>query len=122
MVHVDETAAKALAALGHDVRLHIFRLLVKSGDTGLNVGDIGYHLGVPPSTLAHHLSMLVDAQLVEQQRNGRQIINRANYQNITALVSFLTDECCHGVDIVHVSNNDESKTHPQDLSAQGAQE
>ncbi|WP_162631189.1 ArsR/SmtB family transcription factor, partial [Meridianimarinicoccus zhengii] len=58
--------ARALAALGHDARLSIFRLLVKAGDDGLRVGDIGAHLGLAPSTLAHHLSALVEAGLVLQ--------------------------------------------------------
>ncbi len=53
--------ARSLAALGHDARLAIFRLLVKAGDAGLNVGQIGGHLGIAPSTLAHHLGTLVDA-------------------------------------------------------------
>jgi len=56
--------ARALAALGHDARLSIFRLLVKAGDEGLRVSDLGNHLGLAPSTLAHHLSSLVDAGLV----------------------------------------------------------
>ncbi|WP_162630910.1 ArsR/SmtB family transcription factor, partial [Meridianimarinicoccus zhengii] len=58
--------ARALAALGHDARLSIFRLLVKAGDDGLRVGDIGAHVGLAPSTLAHHLSALVEAGLVLQ--------------------------------------------------------
>lgn len=53
--------ARALAALGHDARLSIFRLLVKAGADGMRVSDIGQHLGLAPSTLAHHLSTLVDA-------------------------------------------------------------
>ncbi|KPQ21839.1 MAG: transcriptional regulator, ArsR family, partial [Rhodobacteraceae bacterium HLUCCA24] len=68
--------ARALAALGHDARLSIFRLLVKAGDDGLRVGDIGAHLGLAPSTLAHHLSTLVDAGLVLQDKQGREVFNR----------------------------------------------
>ncbi|MCC0024012.1 MAG: helix-turn-helix transcriptional regulator [Hyphomicrobiaceae bacterium] len=102
----DDNAVKALSALGHDVRLHLFRLLVRAGDGGLNVGQIGTHLGVPPSTLAHHLSALVDAGLVRQERQGRQIVNRADYGRIDALVGFLTDECCCGVAIDPAADND----------------
>ena len=58
--------ARALAALGHDARLSIFRLLVKAGEGGLRVSDIGEHLGLAPSTLAHHLSSLVESGLVMQ--------------------------------------------------------
>ena len=60
--------ARALAALGHDARLSIFRLLVNAGDEGLRVSDIGEHLGLALSTLAHQLSTLVDAGLVLQDK------------------------------------------------------
>ncbi|HEX9859051.1 MAG TPA: helix-turn-helix domain-containing protein, partial [Paracoccaceae bacterium] len=60
--------SRALAALGHDARLAIFRLLVKAGPDGLIVGEIGAHLGLAPSTLAHHLAGLVAAGLVAQER------------------------------------------------------
>jgi DNA-binding transcriptional ArsR family regulator len=89
--------ARALAALGHEKRLAIYRLLVKAGDQGLNVGEIGRHLGAPPSTLAHHLSGLVDAGLVIQERHGREVISRADYDAMRRTVGFLTAECCTGV-------------------------
>jgi ArsR family transcriptional regulator, arsenate/arsenite/antimonite-responsive transcriptional repressor len=89
--------ARALAALGHDARLSIFRLLVRAGDEGLRVGDIGDHLGLAPSTLAHHLSTLVDAGLVRQDRQGREVFNRVDFPAMHALVGFLTSECCAGV-------------------------
>ncbi|MDH3264894.1 MAG: metalloregulator ArsR/SmtB family transcription factor [Paracoccaceae bacterium] len=89
--------ARALAALGHDTRLSIFRLLVRAGHDGLNVGEIGQHLGMPPSTLAHHLGALVAAGLVAQERQGRQIVNRADYEAMNRTLSFLTSECCCGV-------------------------
>lgn len=89
--------ARALAALGHDARLSIFRLLVKAGDEGLRVSDIGEHLGLASSTLAHHLSTLVDAGLVLQDKHGREVFNRIDFPAIHALVGFLTSECCAGV-------------------------
>jgi len=91
--------ARALAALGHDARLSIFRLLVKAGDDGLRVSDIGEHLGLAPSTLAHHLSTLVDAGLVLQDKQGREVFNRVDFPAMHRLVGFLTSECCAGVTI-----------------------
>lgn len=96
--------ARALAALGHDARLSIFRVLVKAGDAGLRVSDIGHHLGLAPSTLAHHLSTLVDAGLVVQDKQGREVFNRVDYTAMRALVGFLTSECCCGV-ILHPSQD-----------------
>lgn len=89
--------ARALAALGHDARLSIFRLLVKAGNDGLRVSDIGEHLGLAPSTLAHHLSTLVDAGLVRQEKQGREVFNRVDFPEMHRLVGFLTSECCAGV-------------------------
>lgn len=89
--------ARSLAALGHEARLAIYRLLVRAGDEGLNVGEIGAHLRLPASTLAHHLTSLVDAGLVIQERRGREVINRADYDAMRRTVSFLTAECCAGV-------------------------
>ena len=89
--------APCFAALGHDARLAIYRLLVCAGDEGLIVGEIGAHLQMPASTLAHHLSSLADAGLIRQERQGREVVNRANYDAMKDLVAFLTDECCAGV-------------------------
>lgn len=95
---IDETsAARSLSALGHEARLRIFRLLVRAGADGLNVGEIASHVALPASTLAHHLSTLVQAGLVVQERQGREIFNRADFAATAALVAFLTDECCVGV-------------------------
>jgi DNA-binding transcriptional ArsR family regulator len=93
------STARALAALGHDARLSIFRLLVTAGEDGLRVGDIGAHLGLAPSTLAHHLSTLVDAGLVLQDRRGREVFNRVDYPAMRRVLGFLTSECCAGVTI-----------------------
>lgn len=103
---MDETArtARALAALGHDVRLRLFRLLVQAGEEGLTVGAIGAHLGLPASTLSHHLSALVDADLVVQERQGRKVMNRARYATMNAALAFLTRNCCEGVALVETQN------------------
>ena len=94
---ITSPTARALAALGHDARLSIFRLLVKAGDDGLRVSDVGEHLGLAPSTLAHHLSTLVDAGLVVQEKQGREVFNRVDYPAMHKVLDFLTSECCSGV-------------------------
>ena len=89
--------ARALAALGHDARLAIFRLLVKFGPDGLRVGEISQHMDMPPSTLAHHLSTLVEANLILQEKIGREVFNKADFAAATRLAEFITSECCQGV-------------------------
>ena len=95
--------ASCFAALGHQSRLDIYRLLIKTGDAGLNIGEIAAHLDVPLSTLAHHLGALTQAGLVIQDKEGRQTRNRADYNVMTRLIGFLGDECCAGVPRVKVS-------------------
>lgn len=91
--------ARALAALGHDARLAIFRLLVRAGEEGLPVGEIGERLGLAPSTLAHHLRALVEAGLVAQERRGREVRSRVDFQAMRRTLAFLTAECCTGVSL-----------------------
>jgi DNA-binding transcriptional ArsR family regulator len=93
----EQRAADGLAALGNRTRLRLYRLLVRAGDDGLNVGDLQRLLKVPPSTLAHHLATLARAGLVRQERRGREVISRADYPAMRALVGYLTEQCCTGV-------------------------
>ena len=89
--------ARALAALGHDARLGVFRLLVKAGEPGLTVGEIGGHMELAPSTMAHHLRALVEAGLVIQEKRGREVLNRVDYKEMRRVLDFLASECCEGV-------------------------
>ena len=93
----DRSAAASLAALGHEARLKLFRLLVKAGPDGLIVGEIVRHLGLAPSTLSHHLGALVAAGLVTQERRGRETVNRADFAAMRALLAYVESECCTGV-------------------------
>lgn len=89
-----ETAARQLEALGNPTRLRIYRTLVRAGHTGLAVGQVQDRVGLPASTLSHHLKRLVDQGLVRQERAGTSLICHAEYPAMTALIGFLADECC----------------------------
>ncbi|SLN12013.1 ArsR/SmtB family transcription factor [Oceanibacterium hippocampi] len=93
-----DDAAKCLEAIGSPARLEIFRLLVKAGPDGLKVGDIQRTLDIPASTLSHHLRKLVQEGLVAQTREATTLYCSAEFERMNDLVSFLTDECCIGVD------------------------
>lgn len=86
--------AKCLEKLGNPRRLEIFRQLVRAGPEGLPVGRIQDQLGVPASTLSHHLFHLVSVDLVRQEREGRVLRCRANFELMDAVVASLTAECC----------------------------
>jgi ArsR family transcriptional regulator, arsenate/arsenite/antimonite-responsive transcriptional repressor len=95
----ERKAADSLAALGNPTRLRLYRLLVRAGAAGLNVGDLQRLLEVPASTLAHHLATLARAGLVTQERRGREVVSRADYPAMRALVGYLTEQCCTGVNL-----------------------
>ncbi len=89
-----QTVSKRLEALGNPTRLAIYRALVRAGDSGLPVGALQERLGIPGSTLSHHLRTLVGVSLVTQERQGTTLICRANYPVMNGLVAYLSKECC----------------------------
>jgi DNA-binding transcriptional ArsR family regulator len=89
-----ETAALQLEALGNPTRLMIYRTLVRAGHAGLAVGQVQDRVGLPASTLSHHLRKLIDQGLVRQERAGTSLICHAEYPAMSALLGYLADECC----------------------------
>ena len=90
----DDKAAAMLAALGSAVRLRIFRMVLRAGGEGVSVSSLQRSLEIPASTLNHHLAALVGADLIAQQRVGRELLCRAEYADIRGLSAFLLQECC----------------------------
>jgi DNA-binding transcriptional ArsR family regulator len=91
-----KVAVAALAALAHEGRLSVYRMLVQAGADGIPAGHIARRLGVPPNTLSANLNVLSNAGLVSSQRAGRSIIYTAAYERIAALLGFLIEDCCQG--------------------------
>lgn len=89
-------AVDALGALAHETRLSVFRALVIAGPDGMIAGAIAEHLGVPPSTMSHHLATLERAGLVQSERESRLIHYRADYAAMRRLLTFLMQDCCRG--------------------------
>lgn len=92
-----EQVARCLSELGNTVRLEIFRLLVRAGEPGMTIGEIRSAIGIPASTLGFHLRGLVEAGLVAQERHGREVRCRADYERVRATLAFVMEECCNGV-------------------------
>ncbi|MBV6488924.1 MAG: hypothetical protein GHHEDOFH_02900 [Pseudorhodoplanes sp.] len=92
----EQRAADALAALGNRTRLRLFKVLVRAGRDGINIGGIQRILGTPATTLAHHLGTLAQAGLVEQERQGREVICRANFKAVNEVLEYVKAECCTG--------------------------
>ena len=112
-----KTAIGALGALAQETRLAIFRLLVRVGPEGLSAGAIGTQLTLAAPTLSFHLAQLRFAGLIEFRRRGRSLIYAAEFGTMTALIAYLTENCCEGAGTACASSSCEprpktrSKTH-----------
>lgn len=93
---IEEAVILSLAALAHEHRLRVFRALVVAGDEGLTPGVMVEQLGIAATKLSFHLKELVNAGLVTQQRDGRNLIYRAAYGHMNGLLTYLTENCCQG--------------------------
>jgi len=91
-----KVAVRALAALAQDSRLQVYRMLVQAGPEGVAASALAERLGIPANTLSFHLKTLSHADLVHSRHEGRFIYYSANYQRMTGLLEFLTDNCCGG--------------------------
>lgn len=81
-------------ALGQPGRLEIFRLLVRAGPQGLCVDNIKRRVGMPGSTLSHHLDTLTRSGLLSARRSGRFIYYAVDWDRTARLIRFLTEDCC----------------------------
>jgi DNA-binding transcriptional ArsR family regulator len=90
------TALAAMKALGQEHRLAAFRALVEAGFDGLSVGELRDRIDIPPATLTAHLNILRGAGLVLDQRQGRVIRVRADFERMNGLIAYLTENCCSG--------------------------
>jgi len=92
----ENDVVRSLAALAHPVRLQVFRALVVTGQAGLTPGAMAEGLGMPQNTLSFHLKELTNVGLVTQERVSRNIVYRAAYERMNALLGYLTENCCQG--------------------------
>lgn len=89
-------ALAAFAALSQPTRLDVFRLLIRAGDRGMAAGDIAARLDVRQNTLSANLSVLVQAGLIRNRREGRSIIYFADMDGMRGLLAFVLEDCCGG--------------------------
>jgi DNA-binding transcriptional ArsR family regulator len=86
--------AEQLSALGHPIRLTILRFVVQAGDAGVAAGDIQGHVGLPASTLSHHLKRLLEAELLTSRVEGTYHYYAVAYGALRALTDYLWEDCC----------------------------
>lgn len=90
------TAVHIFESLASNVRLGVFRLLVRQGAQGLVAGEIAAALNLPATNLSFHLKALTQSGLLVVEQEGRYQRYRANMALMGELIGFLTDECCEG--------------------------
>jgi len=88
--------ADAFAALANDLRLSVFRLLVRVAPEGMPAGQIADRLDVPASTLSTHLAQLERAGLLKSWREQQRILYAVDTDGTRNLVGFLVNDCCGG--------------------------
>ncbi len=89
-------ALSAFSALSQPTRLDVFRLLIGAGDDGLLAGEIGDQLNVRQNTMSANLSVLLNAGLVRNRREGRAIRYFVDFDTLRGLLAFLMQDCCGG--------------------------
>jgi ArsR family transcriptional regulator len=86
--------ADMFSAMGTEPRLRIMQLLLSAHPDGLVVGEIQSELGIPNSTLSHHLEKLKNEDLVRVRRDSTFLWYTANTEVLQDLLGFLYAECC----------------------------
>jgi ArsR family transcriptional regulator len=86
----------SLAALAHQHRLRIFRLLVKQGPSGMSAGEIADRIGIGATNTSFHLKELDRAGLLRATRQGRFILYAIDVDGMRKLLTYLTEDCCQG--------------------------
>ena len=89
-------AVATFSALSQQTRLEVFRLLIKAGANGLLAGELGERLDVKQNTMSANLTVLLNAGLVRNEREGRSIRYYADFDAVRGLLAFLMEECCGG--------------------------
>ncbi|SMC72928.1 DNA-binding transcriptional regulator, ArsR family [Oscillospiraceae bacterium] len=88
----DEEQLRRLSMLAEPMRMRILRLLAANGS--MRAKDILEDFSVTQPTLSHHMNILIDADLVRAQKDGRCIwysINNATVRSLTDMLGELTD-------------------------------
>lgn len=86
----------ALAALGQETRLDVFRLLVRAGSEGIAAGEIATRLDTVQNTMSAHLKVLAHAGLIRPERDGRIVRYVADMTGFRDLLAYLMEDCCNG--------------------------
>lgn len=88
--------SRVLAALGHEGRLMIFRLLAHAGPEGLPAGEVARQTAQLQNTTSSNLSVLANVGLVAARREGRSVIYAVTHTRLSEALAFLTKNFLEG--------------------------
>ena len=86
--------ADMFSAIGAEARLCILQSLLAAHPDGMVVNEIQSELGIPNSTLSHHLDKLRNEGLINVRRESTFLRYTANTDALRELLQFLYAECC----------------------------
>jgi ArsR family transcriptional regulator, arsenate/arsenite/antimonite-responsive transcriptional repressor len=86
--------ADMFSAMGAEPRLCIMQSLLSAHPDGMVVNEIQAELGIPNSTLSHHLDKLRNEGLINVRRESTFLRYTANTEALRELLQFLYAECC----------------------------
>ncbi|KAB0675604.1 ArsR/SmtB family transcription factor [Aureimonas leprariae] len=86
-----EIAAGMFDALGNPTRLRILHHLANAGEQGMPVGALQAEIGIPNSTLSHHLAKLANVGLVSQERRATTLVCRIVGETLSTLSTYLAN-------------------------------
>lgn len=92
----ESQAVKALTALAQTQRLRAFKAMVVAGDAGLTPSLLSEQLDIAASALSFHLKELEHSGLISREQRGRNLIYRADFDQMNTLLSYLAEHCCQG--------------------------
>lgn len=89
-------AISSFSALSQQTRLDVFRLLIKAGADGVLAGELAEQLDIRQNTMSANLTVLLNAGLVRNERQGRTVRYFADFDAVRGLLAFLMEDCCGG--------------------------
>ena len=92
----EKQAITRFAALAHELRYKVFRMLTSRGTKGHFAGELARQLDVPSSTLSPHLSRLEREELIVSEKQGSHILYKIKPEGIAELIDHLVEDCCEG--------------------------
>mgnify|MGYP001812364713 CR=1 FL=1 len=91
-----EIVSSQLTVLGHPQRLKLFRLLMRRYPDHVTATELAVSLGLKPSTFSNHISALMRAGVVTQERRGTSLRYAIEMSAVRTMLDYLIRDCCLG--------------------------